>query len=238
MIPIDAVFFDAGGTLFTERPSRHGLYARAARERGLAVDDERMRAAMAAAHAALPQRIEGHFRYSEGWFRAFIECVFGGLGFAGDFERLCADLFATFRSASSFALYPEVKPVLKRIKGSGRMLGVISNWSPPLALILGKLGLAGDFAVVIASAVAHLEKPDPAIFLRAAAAAGVAPARCLHVGDRLDNDFEGATRAGMRALLLDRGSHDPSQALAVPARVADLNGVLDLLGLPPVAPTR
>ncbi len=46
-------------------------------------------------------------------------------------------------------------------------------------------------------------KPDPRALLAAAAAIGVEPRRCLYVGDFL-YDLQGARRAGMRAVLVQR----------------------------------
>lgn len=230
--PFAAVFFDAGHTLFEERPSRFEIYARAARGRGLDVDAARAKAAMLEVHAALPLRIDGAFRYTEGWFRVFIDEVFARLGYAGDAAALQRELLAAFESRATFELYPEVRAVVKRLKGAGLTLGVVSNWGPKLPAILGRLGIGQDFGVIVTSAVAQVEKPDPAIFRRACAELGVEPARALHVGDHAENDVAGAEAAGLEALLLDRAGPDALAACSI----RDLDGVLSRLGLPPTRP--
>jgi putative hydrolase of the HAD superfamily len=49
-----------------------------------------------------------------------------------------------------------------------------------------------------------IAKPDPAIFLLACEALGETPGDCLYVGDHEQDDLFGATRAGLRACLVDR----------------------------------
>jgi putative hydrolase of the HAD superfamily len=229
MRPIRAVFFDAGNTLFTERTSRGGVYSDVLRRHGLATDPAAIGGLIAATHDELPRVIEGHYRYTEGWFRTFIVEVAARAGFFGDYDALERDLFAAFRDPATFRVFDEVRPVLKRLRGAGIRLAVVSNWSPSLPALLGKLGFAPDFESVIASALVRCEKPEPSIFRRALDELRVAPEDVIHVGDRIDNDVDGAEALGIRPLLVDRkGAHS-----AHPARIADLRGVLAAVGLPP-----
>ncbi len=67
------------------------------------------------------------------------------------------------------------------------------------------------------------------MFRLALARAGCAPSEAVHVGDSWEADYVGATRAGLRALWLNRHGR------AVPAgveSVADLDQVLDRLDGP------
>jgi putative hydrolase of the HAD superfamily len=57
---------------------------------------------------------------------------------------------------------------------------------------------------VVTSAEVGAPKPHPRVFERALAIAGVAPSEALHVGDKVDNDVEGAAAAGVRAILVQR----------------------------------
>lgn len=223
-----AVFFDAGNTLFTEATSRAEIYCSAGRRHGIQVDLESMREAMGLAHDRLPREIEGAFRYSERWFRVFVETVFGSVGFHGDFDALATDLIAQYRERSTFRVFDDVRPTLKRLKGAGIRLGVISNWSPSLPALLGKLGFESDFEFVLASALARCEKPDSTIFRRALAACSLPPERCLHIGDRIDNDVEGASAVGIDARLIDRSGRYPNH----PRRIDDFGAILELCSLP------
>jgi putative hydrolase of the HAD superfamily len=58
-------------------------------------------------------------------------------------------------------------------------------------------------AIVVDSAVAGFEKPDPRIFALALESLGVPAARAVHVGDTIFADVEGARAAGVRPLHLD-----------------------------------
>ncbi len=55
-----------------------------------------------------------------------------------------------------------------------------------------------------ASAVVGSAKPGKKIFEAALAAMKASAGECLHVGDSLEDDFHGASRAGLSAVLLDR----------------------------------
>lgn len=202
-----AILFDAGGTLFRERKSRAAIYADAARTHGLVFDERQVAAAMSATHAALPQRVDGAFRYSRPWFRRFIAEVFARLGAPRVSTVLEDELFERFASAATFELFDDVEPTLAELSRRGLALGVVSNWTPALGDLLAKLGVATRFGTVVASAREEVEKPDPAIFRLALRRLGVAASEALdvlHVGDHPELDVAAARAAGLRALLLDR----------------------------------
>jgi putative hydrolase of the HAD superfamily len=222
----DAVFLDAGGTLFRERTSRPAVYCEVLARFGIPIDETTMARHMAAAFSALPREIEGAYRYSEWWFRTFIQYVLASAGADADDSRIAAALFAAFRDPATFAVFDDARPLVKRLKGAGLVLGVVSNWSPSLQALLARLGFEGDFRFVLASALVRAEKPEPAIFRRAIELAGVPAERCLHVGDRDDCDVAGARDAGLDALRIDRTVTVPSDgvisSLAEVARIVGL----------------
>ena len=110
-----ALLLDFGGTLALERRSRAALYADAGRAHGIEVAEARMAELMGEAHDALPQELDGAYRYSDAWFRSFIARVFqGGLSFQGDLEGLARDLFAVFSDDRTFALFPDAAELLAR----------------------------------------------------------------------------------------------------------------------------
>ena len=65
------------------------------------------------------------------------------------------------------------------------------------------------FDVVLSSALERMEKPDPALLNFALHRLGGTPARALHVGDSIKNDVEGARRAGITPVYVDRDGHGP-----------------------------
>src|SRR5262245_19226740 len=198
-MPLAAVFLDLGGTLLAECPGRAALYAEEGRRHGLRVDYARMAELMAAAHAELPRELDGAFRYSDEWFRAFQRRIFvHELGLApARFAALSERLFASFEDARTFRLYPGARELLQALRARGLRLGLLSNWSARLPRLLAALELAPAFDFVLGSAEARLEKPDPAFFRAALARAGAPAESCLHAGDDLERDARGALAAGI-----------------------------------------
>jgi putative hydrolase of the HAD superfamily len=68
---------------------------------------------------------------------------------------------------------------------------------------------------VVTSAEVGAGKPDPRIFERALQVAGVAAGEALHVGDKVDNDVNGAAAAGVRGVLVQRDGTPPAGVEAV-----------------------
>ncbi len=225
-LKLEAVSLDLGHTLLFEVPTRHVIYGEAARSRGRAVSDERMGRLMKKAHQELPQTIEGSFRYGDRWFRAFIERIFHqGLELtAAEVDAITEELFERFESPATFRLYPGASELLEGIRALGLRLGLTSNWSARLPRLLNALDLQQHFDFVLSSALEGLEKPNPAIFLRAAELAGCPPENMLHAGDHAIKDG-GCLEVGMAFCLVD-----PLGRIQAPPgarRVADLELLLD-----------
>jgi putative hydrolase of the HAD superfamily len=134
-----------------------------------------------------------------------------------------------FRDPSSWAVYPDVVETLDRLETSGFALGVVSNWDSHLPRLLEALELARRFSVVAVSAIEETGKPDPEIFRRACTRLGLSAGECVHVGDSLREDYEGARGAGLRALLLDRRGKYPD----VSDRIESLAEIPDRLRVGP-----
>jgi putative hydrolase of the HAD superfamily len=90
-------------------------------------------------------------------------------------------------------------------------LSVVSNtYYPPLVEgTVARLGLAGRFAAVRTSAALGVRKPDRRIFEDALAALGARVEEAVYVGDTYEADYLGATRAGLRAFLIDPTARYP-----------------------------
>jgi putative hydrolase of the HAD superfamily len=111
---------------------------------------------------------------------------------------------------------------------------VLSNFDARLHALVAAFGLGGAFAVVAPSSEAGAAKPSRGAFehvrQRLAARPPLAPAECLHVGDSLREDVEGALAAEWRAVWLDRdGAGERTVLPAGAARVASLAELPDLL---------
>ena len=85
-----------------------------------------------------------------------------------------------------------------------------SNWDSSLPQVLERAGLAGLLDGVVSSATAGAAKPDARLFHAALQLSGTTPQESLHVGDRLENDIDGARAIGMRAALIARDGDPPA----------------------------
>lgn len=133
-------------------------------------------------------------------------------------DRLATLLVESLR----FSLYPDALPALDALAAAGLPVAVVSNWDCSLPATLAGLGVADRFAAVVVSAVVGARKPEPAIFRHALARLGVPPGAALHCGDLPGADCDGARRAGLRAVLLDRAGGSPEAACPRIATLAEL----------------
>jgi len=205
-MPLEAVFFDVGNTLIHEVPSRYAIYAHVARSHGREIDPDAMRRLMGRVHHELPDVVEGGYRYSDPWFRAFVRRIFGDeLGLEAErVDQVTEELFARFEAAATFHLFPGAREVLAELRERGLVLGIVSNWSSRLPRLLRALELESAFDFVLCSADEGIEKPDRRIFQRAVERAGrLDPEACAHAGDDVDKDVRGAYRAGLTPFLVD-----------------------------------
>ncbi len=144
-----------------------------------------------------------------GFWRRFVEEVFGRAGGKGLPEPLLHRLVAHFREEKHWRVYPETREVLSALRGAGMTLLVVSNWDSSLPRLLERLELLPFFDGVVVSAVFGASKPSRAIFDEAVRRAGVPHEDVLHVGDSLVDDYHGARAAGLHALLVDRAGRAP-----------------------------
>jgi putative hydrolase of the HAD superfamily len=110
---------------------------------------------------------------------------------------LAMAVFADARNAVT--PFEDVLPSLARLNGKVA-LGSISNGFADLHAI----GIAHHFQVSVAAHRCGIAKPDPAIFKLACDAMHIAPAEAVYVGDDLLLDVEGAQKAGLRAVWMNR----------------------------------
>jgi len=225
----DAVFFDVGYTLVWFCPRVEEITRQALAAAGLKATTEQILAAYHAmwerddkdaGTACFPATQEYD---QEKQLRSDREllCLLGG-----DVEKMLptyrARLGELYRTPGALRLYADVLPALDRLTGVGYRLGIVSNWSWNLRDRLRQVALHDRFEVVMGSAYAGCQKPNPAIFQQALGQMGVPAGRAVHVGDFYAADVVGARSVGMAAVLLDREGR---------AREPDCPSVHDLWGL-------
>lgn len=228
MAGVRAVFFDVAGTLLHPAEPVGTTYARILVAHGIPIHPEAAQSAFlevwrerpgpwvsrAVADGGrrsgtdAPGGADGDDREKSWWRETVAEVIRRcgapeaavGTGFAAAFE----EIFACFGRGSAWVLFPEVRSVLDRFRAAGHRLFVLSNFDRRLHGVLRDLGIRDRFEGIVISAEAGAAKPDAAIFAVAAAAAGLAPDECLHVGDDPVADWAGAESAGFRVWRLDR----------------------------------
>ncbi|HUD48376.1 MAG TPA: HAD-IA family hydrolase [Candidatus Baltobacteraceae bacterium] len=205
---IRAVTFDVGGTLIEPWPSVGRVYAQIAERHGLHVSPDQLDRQFAAAWKA-----RKNFGYTMADWSDLVNQSFAGLSPAPPDDALFSDLYKNFAGAAHWRVFDDVLPCLQRLKERGLKLGIISNWDERLRPLLRALKMDHYFDAIIVSGEVGRHKPDPKIFETAAAQLGVPLESILHVGDNATEDFEGARKAGLRAVLLRRGQTAAGDAI-------------------------
>jgi putative hydrolase of the HAD superfamily len=217
---VRAVLLDALGTL-VELPAPWPALVEELAARGVVIDEEQARAALRAEMA--------YYRahHDEATGMAELDdlrdrCTEVLRAALPERARSAADLRGALLASLRFRAYPEVPGVLDELRELGVARVVVSNWDVSLRAVLDETGLARMLDGLVISAEVGASKPDPAIFARALAVAGVSAGEALHVGDTAAADLAGARAAGIRALHLDRSGAD-GDALA---SLAELPGLV------------
>ncbi|MGH7543026.1 MAG: HAD-IA family hydrolase [Gemmatimonadota bacterium] len=223
------VVLDAAGTLLELRRPIGETYAELARRVGVELDPVSLERAFHRVFRAAPPLAFGELdptlrRVAErDWWRKVVRDCVAEAGAPGNlpFDRLFDLAWENFRDPAPWRVRDDVRPGLRALRREGHRLAVLSNWDGRLAGLLDGLGLGGYFTRVLVSADLPAAKPSPIVF-RAAIEdlAGLAGARPVMVGDRIDHDIEPALAAGWDAIWLDRedrGSPLPDGAARVPS---------------------
>lgn len=182
----ELVLFDLDGTLVDSAPDLAG-----------AANDLR------AAHGLPPLPYE-HLRPLVGTgARGMVGAAFGkGPGDEG-FEVLRDAFLSRYESRllQLTDVFADVRPMLEALTERGRRWGIVTNkatrYTQPIVAGLAALAPA---EVVISGDTLPRAKPHPDPLLEAARRAGIAPERCIYVGDDL-RDVQAGRAAGMATLV-------------------------------------
>ena len=213
MTPVRAVLLDALGTLVELQPPAPRLQ-RLLRQSGIEVTEEQAGRGFAAEIAYyLDHHLEGSDR--ERLERLRDRCADEMRRALGVPELDHATARRAMLGALEFIAYPDVLPALGELRERGLTLVIASNWDCSLPDWLRPTGILELVDGVVTSAEVGAGKPDPRVFERALQMAGAEPADALHVGDKVDNDVDGAAAAGVRGVLVQRDGDPPPRVEAV-----------------------
>ena len=225
--PIQAVLFDAAGTLLRVREPVGVTYARIAARHGVELPAQRLEDAFGRVLAAArPEPRAGEpldeaQHRERAWWRERVRETFraaDGTARFADFEAFFSELFDHYADAAAWQLLPGVPEALDGLAKQGLRLAVVSNFDQRLRPLLRELGIHDSFEAVTLPADAGAAKPDRTIFDVCLKRLGVPAHRAVYVGEGARGDVQAAEAAGLLAMDV---SGWPSLA-ALPGRVATL----------------
>lgn len=222
---VDAIMFDAGGTLIGLKKPREEVFLEVLKQHGLSSTTDAVRKAYAKADRHFDKDFASLKGNSEGAFWARYDAyILKSLGLKTDSEAFAKDVGKAFDEimpgVSNWVPYPEAIPILDLLKRRDFRLGVISNATDLLTKVFDNLCMSKYFDFVVISDEVGVRKPSPEIFKIALKRANATASRSLYVGDMLEVDVVGAKKAGMNAVLVDRSDAYPDARCL---RVKDLN---------------
>lgn len=138
---------------------------------------------------------------------------------------LASEFAIQFRQSKGLrVMVKDGKEVIYELERRGYVLGIISNLITvnEVPEWLEAEGLTKVFKSVMLSSVYGKRKPHPDIYLEAARRAGVAPAKCVYVGDNFDRDVEGTYAAGFGGVVIMTSPEKQAKAQLTPLNTPDV----------------
>ncbi|MDX2314905.1 MAG: HAD-IA family hydrolase [Gammaproteobacteria bacterium] len=207
---IQAVTFDAAGTLIRVADPVGETYSRIARDMGASLSAAALDAAFRDVFPSMPAMAfpdldeSGIVDAERAWWRDLVERVVRHAGGIDELDSYFETLFRHYARACAWRVYPDSLRVLRSARARGLRVAVVSNFDSRLLPILRELGIEELTDGVVYSTGCGAAKPDRRIFDHAMDALGSTPETTLHVGDNLHADYHGASGAGMTAVYLNR----------------------------------
>ncbi|MCP3983280.1 MAG: HAD-IA family hydrolase [bacterium] len=207
--PIQAVVFDAAGTLIRNCEPVGETYARFARNFGVDLPPPRVEDAFRRVMAAAPpnvypgeamapaallekrwwwERVRETFRAADQMVRF------------SDFGAYFESLWVHFGTAAAWQLLPDARAVLGELRDRHYLLALLSNFDQRLRPLLSELDILDLFDSVTLPVDAGAAKPERLIFDVCLEQLGVANHRSVYIGDRLEEDLQGSKAAGMHPI--------------------------------------
>ena len=179
---IDAVLFDLDGTLIDSAPDLGAAADKMRTDRGLA-----------------PLPLADYRHMAGAGARGMLGVAFGLMPEHADYDVLKEEFFANYEACMTertFA-FDGVSELIIQINGAGLKWGVVTNKAERFSLPLTRsMPLFVTAQTIVSGDTTPYAKPHPAPLLEAARQLGLAPERCLYVGDD-ERDIVAGRAAGM-----------------------------------------
>jgi putative hydrolase of the HAD superfamily len=209
-LPYRCIAFDAVGTLIHPTPPAGEVYHQVARRHGskLAADEIALRFKQAFLESELgdtsltneARLVTSESREKERW-RQIVDTVIDDVA---DTVGCFSDLFAHFARPESWSCFEEVPAVLGELQSAGFRLAIASNFDSRLHSVCDGLAPLRGINIRVISSEVGSRKPARAFFEALVSCAGCRAGEVLLVGDDPANDVQGALRAGLGAVLINR----------------------------------
>jgi len=195
---IKFIFFDVGNTLLF--PNRQRIHAPLT-ERGIAPAAEHLRELECRTKNQFDGMMTSNGSTDHSFWWMFYSQLLTEIGVADEGVR--DQLVSSVRNSANWDVIPPDTAEHLDAIGEDYAIAVISNADGGIANVLRKCGIARCFRTITDSGVIGYEKPHPEIFRLALQSMNALPEESLYVGDVYSVDYLGATRAGMKAILMD-----------------------------------
>jgi len=229
---IKAVLFDLGNTLvklWIPETVYHRILTSSKINRSIEEIREALMKAQKDSERLKYEQLFGKIPYEEYWNKRD-GLVLRHLGLPPD-RKLLKKIQTRWFDYAECPLFPDVKPVLSKLRERGLKMGIISTgYEQDINAITQKTGLQKElFEVIVGADTLKKTKPDPEVFKYALTKLKVKPQETLFVGDEIDADYRGAENAGIHALLIQRTENKTSQTSDL-TTIANLEEVFKYLG--------
>lgn len=200
-----AVLFDLGGTLVNTVDISE-IFRRILETFGFRVDVDEISKALETNRSNLDVEA-GQVELGESFWTKWNANLLIEVGIESDTEHLARRISDAWWNHAGLQLYPDVMPTLASLRTKKILTGIVTNaLRNDYEQILQRLKIEQYFDVVVGTDDCRAAKPNPRIFQYALEKLNLKPSETLFVGDDLRRDYEGSKKAGMKPLLINRGS--------------------------------
>ncbi|KAH9485461.1 Haloacid dehalogenase-like hydrolase domain-containing protein 3 [Psilocybe cubensis] len=223
---VKLVTFDALHTIITPRLPIHEQYSRVFSPYVGDLDPTKIKQSFRVALKCVQKEHPFYNKGAQNWWQDVIRRTAIGAGadekaLDAHLAEITRKLMKRFSSDEGYKVFEDTLTTISRLREQTDIkTAIISNGDTRLRSVLESLNLTTLFDAIILSEEEGVEKPSPKIFERTLQMVNqnivehegsIRPSQCLHVGDELVSDYQGASNVGWHALLLRRTGADGEQ---------------------------